>query len=1061
MGIRRPFNRLFRGSRMQPGKKMGGQRKCASLCSFAFRRQRSMLPDRRLLIAALVCSAGLLWTGLPTRAQAPAPPAKTLDRDHQAKLDADQLVADGKYLEAAAAYENILKNFPGSPFGPEAMLRAGAAYVSAGKFEQGLAIYQNVVADKKSTPEIVQIAGGLVPQALVAKAVQLKEPERSKVLNEALKAFDLHLAKYPTGEEMEATLYAKGMALFQVARYADAGGVLLSIMRSFPNSPTVADSQYLLALINATVAAETAKKPGGEKTSAAQFAEAERLLREILSRRPNLALANDTQFQIGELLFSRASGTADPARRTAGFSRAIEAYRSVIPKDQLLAQQQQWVASLTAGVGLPQQDPAVLKARKRQLDREQGKLAEIKQRPDQAVMAKIRSGQIFSLLGKHDESRVLLSHLEQAGSLTEPDQQKLVQYYIARSYAAQKLAAKAEEKYQAFQTAHKADPIAQDLPLLLAGIFLSEDPKLKDPVKAEEYLKQAKEMYPGGAMGDAATLMQAQVWMQEKKYDDALKVLNEALAKSPSVDAEFFRATLYAQTGKTAEAIAGYKKVRTTYPGLPQAEQAHFQVAQLLGAKEPKAAISEFQSFVAKFPESTLLPAALFEVGKMQKASGQKDAALATFKSLATQYPKSAPAPFTYFERAKILNDNQQLDECAAVLRELVANYQDNAPLAYQAYDFIGQIHTSRKKNEEAIAAYEEFAGKFSQAPQAAEALLKQSTLWKAAAEGIGTYVTLGESQRAEWRAHLDKSAAAAERVLEKYPESPFVALALKNLLAIQRLEQSLKLKTPTAVEKFFTDLATKYGGKPATKTKIAFTHAAFTFEQDKAKAFAQMSATYDKAQKFAPDDLDLYGLALIDAKKFDEAIAVYEKLALDYPLPASGKAPRDIQEAQAISLFGLGKALQEKGDKEGGAKKFAELETLYPWSTKMLEVQYGIALDLHDKKEDDKAETRLRDVIKSPLANAELRAKSMLLLGRIFEDTKRYAEAIDNYVKISVFYEGIDRIAAEGLWRGAQLLERQASGEIPMPTPVPKPTAPPKPAGTPPPKPDAVPPKK
>ena len=159
--------------------------------------------------------------------------------------------------------------------------------------------------------------------------------------------------------------------------------------------------------------------------------------------------------------------------------------------------------------------------------------------------------------------------------------------------------------------------------------------------------------------------------------------------------------------------------------------------------------------------------------------------------------------------------------------------------------------------------------------------------------------------------------------------------------------------------------------------------------------------------------------------------------------------------------MFGLGKALQEKGDKEGGAKKFAELETLYPWSTKMLEVQYGIALDLHDKKEDDKAETRLRDVIKSPLANAELRAKSMLLLGRIFEDTKRYAEAIDNYVKISVFYEGIDRIAAEGLWRGAQLLERQASGEIPMPTPVPKPTAPPKPAGTPPPKPDAVPPKK
>ena len=141
------------------------------------------------------------------------------------------------------------------------------------------------------------------------------------------------------------------------------------------------------------------------------------------------------------------------------------------------------------------------------------------------------------------------------------------------------------------------------------------------------------------------------------------------------------------------------------------------------------------------------------------------------------------------------------------------------------------------------------------------------------------------------------------------------------------------------------------------------------------AKAFAQMSSTYDKTLKFAPEDLDLYGLALIEAKKLDEAVAVYEKLASDYAVPTTGKAPRDIQEAQAIALAGLGKALQEKGDKEGGAKKFAELESLYAWSPKMLEVHYGLALDQHDKKEDEQAETRLRDVIKAQGASAELRA--------------------------------------------------------------------------------------
>jgi tetratricopeptide (TPR) repeat protein len=208
------------------------------------------------------------------------------------------------------------------------------------------------------------------------------------------------------------------------------------------------------------------------------------------------------------------------------------------------------------------------------------------------------------------------------------------------------------------------------------------------------------------------------------------------------------------------------------------------------------------------------------------------------------------------------------------------------------------------------------------------------------------------------------------------------------------------------------------------------------------------MGSAYKPDLKFAPDDLDLYGLALIDAKKYDEAIAVYEKLAKDFPLSASGTGPRDVQEAQAIALAGLGKAMQEKGDKAGGGAKFAELEKLYAWSPKMLEVNYGLALDMHDKKQDDAAMKRLLEVIKAQKASAELRAKSMFLLGRIHEDNGRFSEAIDNYVKISVFYGAIGKVAAEGLWRGAQLLEKQADGRIPMPAaravqkPPPKPDA-------------------
>ena len=62
-----------------------------------------------------------------------------------------------------------------------------------------------------------------------------------------------------------------------------------------------------------------------------------------------------------------------------------------------------------------------------------------------------------------------------------------------------------------------------------------------------------------------------------------------------------------------------------------------------------------------------------------------------------------------------------------------------------------------------------------------------------------------------------------------------------------------------------------------------------------------------------------------------------------------------------------------------------------------------------------------------------------MLQIGKIHVANQRFEQAIDNFIKISDFYQGVPRVAAEGLWLGGQLLERQASGEIPMPTPPPK----------------------
>jgi TolA-binding protein len=183
----------------------------------------------------------------------------------------------------------------------------------------------------------------------------------------------------------------------------------------------------------------------------------------------------------------------------------------------------------------------------------------------------------------------------------------------------------------------------------------------------------------------------------------------------------------------------------------------------------------------------------------------------------------------------------------------------------------------------------------------------------------------------------------------------------------------------------------------------------------------------------FAPADLDLYGNALIDAQRLDDAEKVFAKLAADYPLPPGvdpSKAPYMIQEAQATALFGSGKVLQRRGDTASAGRRFEELKKLYPWSPKILEANFGIAADLAAKKKSDEAQTLLTQIIRDQRATAELRANSMLLFAKIFEKEGKIDNAIDNYGKIAQFYTGVPAAASEGLFKAGELLEKKAAGE-------------------------------
>jgi tetratricopeptide (TPR) repeat protein len=249
------------------------------------------------------------------------------------------------------------------------------------------------------------------------------------------------------------------------------------------------------------------------------------------------------------------------------------------------------------------------------------------------------------------------------------------------------------------------------------------------------------------------------------------------------------------------------------------------------------------------------------------------------------------------------------------------------------------------------------------------------------------------------------------------------------------------ELKTDPQVEEYFQQLAENTSDAGA-KSKILFTLAGFISAKDKARALAKMNEAYDATVVYSPKDLDIYGLALVDDKKLDQASAVFKKLAADFPNPpgtAAAAAAPAVQEAQAISIFGLGRVAQANKQTAEAGKLFQQLKTLYPWSPKVLEADYGIAESLRAEGKLDEALQLLPAIIRAQNGSADLRANAFLLAGSIMKqksdaatDPKQKAEfrgqAIDFYAKIAQLFSGVPVAATEGLWQASQLLEQQAN---------------------------------
>ncbi|MCX6967242.1 MAG: tetratricopeptide repeat protein [Verrucomicrobia bacterium] len=954
-----------------------------------------------------------------------------------------QLMNEGKLPDAAAAFESVLKNYPTSMGVSDTQYRLATLYFILGDYEKSRALIQKLLAPP--TPaDITELACGLLPQMLAAKSAREKtEADRKAGFEAAIKEFDAFVQKYPTSALVETVTYGKALSSFQIAKYDEVSAALRSNLKRFPNSETILESQYLLSICLMTQGFLAAQETPGviNPKADAAFGEAQRLLNDIIQRRSDIALLNDAQFQLGELLVNQAL-FAPEASRSALYEKALEAYRSLFPKATTVAAQEVRIKNLRDRrlAALASKNLAQMKSLEGLLEHEISKLSAVKAKGDLTISAQIKVGQLFFHKDAYDEARVVFRQMQPFAE--DAEQKKNLLYYLTLSYAQQsraipsearqKLVGKAVARYEEFQKNYKGDLLADSLPYTIGSLFLTTAPQ-----KALEYFQQGIQIYPEGRLLNDTLIAQANACIQLKQFDKALATFQAFLKENPKRElaaaAESGIATILKDTGKTEEALAQYQKLRAAYAGTPQAENAAFWVGQIrLQKGDLEAAITDLSAFLKDYPKSELFPGAKYSLAQAYARKKEVATALQLFKEIAEAFPKSEAAPYAFFEQANLLPGEEKAGERNALMKEFIRRYPEHEKLFF-AYNTLAQAEIAKGHTAEAVAVLTEMAEKRPTDPQTASALLTIVSLWNQQANTLGRYFALNEAQRGQWNAALTNALAAAEKIIHAYPESPQLPLAMQYLLAGQKLLEGAKLKTDEEITQYFQGLAAQFEAKPQTKSKILFTLASFTYEKDKSKALEQMQAAYNPQLVYAAADMDLYASVLLEKGKIDEAVKVYQKLAVDFPNPdpaAPEKAPLQIQEAQAIALFGTAKALQSRGQIAQAAEKFDAFKKLYPRSPapKILEANYGIAVAAHQQNQDDKAIPLLIQVFRAPTAAVSLRANAMLLYAKIQEAKGETLPAIDQYLKIALFYDSVPTAAAEALWCGGQLLEKQAS---------------------------------
>ena len=769
---------------------------------------------------------------------------------------------------------------------------------------------------------------------------------------------------------------------------------------------------------------------------------------------------------------------------------ALEAFRAVRSVEEVVEAQSVKITALEQQITLlPKGTPDYLPMKNRYeslINYEEEKREKYKSGQDQYLAARLSIARIFLFLHKTDEARTLMLHLLSQKELfaKDKDAQATVAALLCLTYAEQKNTAKALETYQKFRTGFKGNASGDNLALLVANLLVEKG----DADQAEKIVAEGQEDYKDWRFTTEAMQILTATALKKNDYIKALDLCNKLLASNPKPEIEvqtlFVKGSVQqAQSRESGDvamadaALATFKTMRDKFPNNPQSEDAWFTSCQILTGRNPAKAVTELTAFLAKFAAKggmsvntkDNLPTAQYLLGSALATVNQRDKAVEAWKKVYETYPESDAAPGAYFKVFDVYNEKKEYAPALKLMEDFVAKYpkHENVYFAYAniaEFLFSGALDGNKGAagSQSSVANVEagakklldyvdyEIANKLEK-KRGEGSLIKIADRWLKELAKLPPFLTLNEAQKQTWQKSVDGVIGAVERMLKDYPGSERIAEALERLVTVQNLRRKAQQADAATVEAYMKKITEEYGRTPLVKAKLEVALAAFLAESDAKRAFSVMDeafrtvpqpvkvkdadGTERSAATFTPSDFDRFMSGLFDAKRTDDLAKNIARIRQEYPLGEKEDLtkPSPKLDAQAVALFWEAKLLQEGGKTAEAGAKFAALKTKFPKSTKALEADYGVILGEFEQTGQPKDDyiQRLSKVVNTQTGKSfELQAKALFLVGRVQEAKKDFDGAIETYEKIQVRYASAPKVAAAGLWKAAELAEKQAKGE-------------------------------